>query len=333
MNPLPLQQDPRIIVFGFGAQGSAQALNLRDSGMSVGVFLRPESPRIAPAREAGLLVLTDPQKAAQTADIAVVLLPDGEQPAFYGQLLHRWLPRGALVVFAHGFGIHYRLITPREDLDVALVAPMAQGETVRADFVAGRGVPCLLAVHQDATGKAIGRARAYARGISKTGPCIDTTFQEEVESDLFAEQAVLCGGLPELVRAAFDTLIDNGYQESIAYYSCLRELRAIVRIMDQHGITGMRRRISDTARYGALTRGRRVIDSSVRKHMRVLLEEIRSGAFTQELLADRQAGHPALREAEDRDREHPIEQAHKRLHSSHEPVGESANPEKQKASL
>lgn len=296
-----------IVVFGFGPQGRAQAKNLRDSGQLVSVFLRGGSPRSQEVREENLPLFTDPAKAAREAGIAALLIPDREQPAFYHDALAPHLPPGALLVFAHGFSLHYRQIAPRPDLDVVLVAPMAQGDAVRTVYPAG-GVPMLIAVAQDATGRARERACEYARAISPKGPLIDTTFEEEVETDLFAEQAVLCGGLPELVRAAFDTLVEKGYSPDIAYFCCLRELKAIVDVMDRHGIAGLHQRISDTARYGALTRGPRIIDENVRVRMRQALDEIRSGAFAKECI-EAKAAH--IDEMLQRAKDHPIEQAHR----------------------
>lgn len=303
--------DERITVFGFGAQGSAQAKNLQDSGRSVSVFLRPGSPKAALAREAGLFVIADAIEAARKASTAALLIPDGDQPAFYREYLKPHLPPGALLVFAHGFSLQYRQIVPRPDLDVVLVAPLAQGETVRSAYAEG-AVPCLIAVAQDASGRARERTLEYARAISPRGELIDTTVREEVETDLFAEQAVLCGGVPELIRAAFETLVEGNVSPDIAYFCCLRELRAIVEIMDRHGIAGLHERISDTARYGALTRGPRIIGAHVRDRMREALGEIRSGAFARELIGEREAGEPRIREALKRIQDHPIEALHRR---------------------
>ena len=304
----PTTAAEHIVIFGFGAQGSAQALNLRDSGRDIGICLKPGSRRQAEVREAGLLVTTDARKAAREATIAALLVPDGAQPPLYREVLEPFLPRGAMLVFAHGFAVHYRQIVPRPDLDVALVAPMAQGATVRADFTAGGGVPVQIAVAQDATGHARERAHAYAEGVSR-GPFIGTTFAEEVETDLFAEQAVLCGGMPELVRAAFETLVEAGVSPEIARISCLHELRAIIAVMDRHGIAGLHDRISDTARYGALTRGPRIIGRETREAMRTALAEIRSGAFAKELIEESAKGHPRTKALADGERRHPIEQA------------------------
>ncbi len=303
----------RIVVMGFGAQGSAQAMNLKDSGRELSVFLRRESPRNIEAREAGLLVVNDPREASAEADVAALLLPDGEQPGFYREFLEPGLPEGALLVFAHGFAVHYGEIRLRKDLDAVLAAPMAQGAKVRSEFASGRGVPVLLAVAQDATGRALERAKAYARGISRTGPFIETTVREEVESDLFAEQAVLCGGMPSLVRAAFDTLVAGGTDPRIAYLCCLRELGAIVSVMERHGISGLFSRISDTARYGAITRGPALVDSGVRERMSVILEDILSGRFAEELKEEAARGYPKTKALLAESAAHPIERIHEEM--------------------
>lgn len=302
----------QIIIFGFGAQGSAQALNLRDSRRNIGVCLRPESQRLVEVREAGLALTTNAQEAARGATVAALLVPDGAQAPLYHDVLEPFLPRGAMLVFAHGFAVHYRQIVSRPDLDVVLVAPMAQGATVRSDFAAGGSVPIQIAVAQDATGHARERAQRYAEGISH-GPFIATTFAEEVESDLFAEQAVLCGGMPELVRTAFETLVDAGVNPEIACLCCLKELRAIVAVMDRHGIAGLYDRISDTARYGALTRGTRIIGVEAREEMRRALAEIRSGTFAQELIEETRKGHPRMKKLMEEKRRHPIEEASKKV--------------------
>lgn len=308
----PAMEDESIVVFGFGAQGSAQALNLKDSGRRISVCLPPGSPRAAQVKEAGLMLQADAASAAKAAQIAALLIPDREQPPFYKESLEPNLPRNAALLFAHGFTVHYRQIVPRPDLDVILVAPMAQGEAVRGEFLAGAGAACLIAVAQDSTGRARERAIAYAKAMSRGGPFIDTTFAEEVESDLFAEQAVLCGGLPELVRAAFDTLVKKGCNPDIAYHCCLKELKAIVALLDRHAIAGMRLRISDTARYGAYTRGPRVIDEHARAELARILEEIRSGAFAREFTNDRQRAKAVMDEGAKRDGEHLIERIHKK---------------------
>jgi len=288
---------------GFGAQGRAQALNLRDSGLDVGILLRPESPRLPSAKALGFEPMTDPAEAARQAQTAAILLPDSEQPRFYKEVLEPNLPEGAAVAFAHGFCVHYGRIKPRPDLDVIMAAPLAHGDLMRSEYEAGGSVPCVIAVAQDATGRARQRLGDYARAICRRGPFIESTFAEEVETDLFAEQAVLCGGVPELVRAAFDTLVQAGYDERIAYVSCLRELRAIVDLMLEGAIDGMRSRISDTARYGAITRGPRIIGENVRAELKRVLDEIRSGEFAEEMGGARheEAGGEA----------HPIDRVHR----------------------
>jgi len=300
------------VVFGFGPQGRAQAENLRDSGARVSVCVREASPRADQVRAAGIPVIHDPGDAASKATNAVVLIPDSKQPEFYRRCLHGNLPAKAALVFAHGFNVHYGRIVPREDIDVILVAPLAHGEFVRRGFRERGSVPCVIAVHQDASGRAWDRARGYARAIAGRGPFIESTFAEEVETDLFAEQSVLCGGMPELVRAAFDTLVDGGYNADIAYFSCLRELKAIADIIWRDSIAGMRGQISDTAQYGSITRGRRLIDEDVRSRLRDVLGEIRSGQFAEELMADEREGFPTLKNAMDEESDHAIERIHRK---------------------
>ena len=301
-----------IIVFGFGAQGSAQAQNLADSGLDVSVCLRESSPKTEEVKKSGLNLMTDLRRAASLADIAVILIPDGEQPEFFDESLRPNLPNGAAIIFAHGFNIHYKQIVPRQDLDVILVAPMAQGKMVRGDYIEGRGIPCLIAVAQDATGHAKKIAQEYARAIARDGPFIDTTFAEETETDLFAEQAVLCGGLFSLIRAGFDTLVEKGYNPDIAYFCCLKEFRALTNLVCDYGIAGARQRISDTALYGDMTRGPRVIGRHVRAEMKKILEEITSGAFQKELLAARKNKNTLLRSLMERNKEHLIEKIHRK---------------------
>jgi ketol-acid reductoisomerase len=288
-------------------------MNLSDAGVAVSVSIRDGSPRATEVREAGIRIVTNPSQAASDAQNAVLLIPDSEQPRFYKEQLHENLPEGAALVFAHGFAVHYGRIKPRPDIDVILVAPLSHGDALRESFVKGSGVPCVLAVAQDATGRAWERAESYARAIADDGPFIRSTFAEEVETDLFAEQAVLCGGMPELVRAAFDTLVEHGYNADIAYFSCLRELRAIVGLLHEDSIAGMRSRISDTAQYGSITRGARIIDESVRTELKDVLGEIRSGEFAEELSEDEQKGFPKLREAMEEESRHAIEGMHKKF--------------------
>lgn len=303
----------RICLFGFGAQGRAWAQNLKDRGGNPVVCLRPGSERIVAAREAGLLVVTDPVAAAAECEIAALMIPDAAQPGFYREVLKEALPKHAAIAFAHGFALHTRQIEPRSDLDALLIAPLAHGDAVRRAAIEGNGTACVVAIAQDATGRARQRADALVAGVCGSGPAIPATVAEEVEIDLFAEQAVLCGGIPELARAAFETLTAAGYNEQIAYHCCLRELSPIVELMHRFGIAGMRDRISDTARYGALTRGPRVIDDRVRDTLADMLGEIRSGAFSRELIGEAKSGWKRTEETRAEERRHLLEQLHRRL--------------------
>src|SRR3989338_1685775 len=271
-----------VTVFGFGSQGRAQTLNARDSGWKVAIYLRPESKRIAEAQKEKLTVVTDPKEAAQNADIAVLLLPDTEQPEFYKTVLEPHFPKGAALVFAHGFNIHFKQITPRPDLDSLLVAPSLQGDALRQYYIDKEPVPILTAVSQDTTDRAYRLVEDLAGAIGgKNVRIFPTSFKEETETDLFAEQSVLCGGVNALVKAGFDTLVAAGYRPEIAYYSCLKELKAMADGLYKYGIQGLRQRISGTARYGDLTRGPRIIDEKVRQTMQTILGGICSGKFTE----------------------------------------------------
>lgn len=277
-------QDQQVTIFGFGSQGRAQALNARDSGWKVKVFLRKGSPHIAEAKKEGLVVVTDPVAAARETAIAVLLLPDAAQPEFWRTVLEPHLPKGATLIFAHGFNIHFRRIEPRADLDCLLVAPSLQGDGLRRNFLEKETVPILTAVAQDATDRAYRLVEDYAGAIGgRNTKIFPSTFKEETETDLFAEQAVMCGGLTELIKAGISTLTEAGYNREIANYCCLKELKAIADVLYQHGIDGLMERISDTARYGAQTRGPRVIDAATRQTMKKILEEICSGKFAEEL--------------------------------------------------
>lgn len=300
------------VVFGFGAQGRAQALNLRDSGVPVSVCIRERSPRAGAVRDAGIHLIHDPAEAARMARNAVLLIPDSAQPRFYEEHLHENLPEGAALIFAHGFAVHYGRIRPRRDLDVILAAPLAHADSLRSDFEGGRAVPCVLAVSQDATGTAWERVERYARAIAGVNSHIRSTFAEEVETDLFTEQAVLCGGVPELMRAAFDTLVERGYNPDIAYISCLKELKPIVDLIWRDSIAGMRSQISDTARYGSITRGPRIIDEGVREELKKILGEIRSGDFADELFEDERSGFARLGDAMEKESGHAIEGVHRK---------------------
>lgn len=276
--------DQHVTIFGFGSQGRAQTLNARDSGWRVRVFLRPESRRLEEARKEKLDVVTDPVAAAREAAIAVLLLPDAAQPEFWRNVLEPHLPKGSTLIFAHGFNIHFKRIQPRADIDCLLAAPSLQGDGLRRNFLEKETVPILTAVHQDATDRAYRLVEDYAGAIGgRNTKIFPSTFKEETETDLFAEQAVLCGGLTELIKAGISTLTEAGYNPEVAHYCCLKELKAIADVLYQHGLDGLMERISDTARYGAQTRGPRVINSATRQTMKTILEEIRSGKFAEEL--------------------------------------------------
>jgi ketol-acid reductoisomerase len=291
----------RIAVLGFGSQGHAHALNLKDSGHDVAVGLREGSASAGKAREAGLTVKQTAEAVAE-ADVVMVLLPDTAQAKAYREDIEPNLKAGDMLMFAHGFNIHFKTIAPPADVDVTMIAPKGPGHLVRRTYEQGIGTPALVAVHQDATGKALQRALAYAAGIgcARAG-VIETTFQEETETDLFGEQAVLCGGATALVQAGFETLVEAGYQPEIAYFECLHELKLIVDLMYEGGMGWMRYSISDTAEYGDYTRGPRVVDDRTRKEMRRILDEIQGGAFAKEWIGEAEAGFPnflALRREE-----------------------------------
>ena len=300
-------------MIGFGAQGRAHALNLKDSRLDVIVGLYPGSKSRVRARRSGLTVL-DTAEAAQRGDVIFLALSDTEMPAIYSEQIAPNLRLGQTLLFAHGFAIHYRTVVPRKDIDVVMVAPKGLGPMVRREFLRGRGAPGSIAIHQDPSGHAKRTALAWAKGIGCTrAGVIETTFREETETDLFGEQAVLCGGTSALIRAGFDTLVRAGYPPELAYFECLHELKFIVDLIHEAGISGMRRLISDTAKWGELTIGPKIIDQSVRKHMKSALREIRSGKFAREFIREMATGQrrylQLLREAE----KHPIEKAGERL--------------------
>ena len=268
--------DRKVAILGYGSQGHAHALNLKESGVDVCVGLREGSGSISKAEEAGLVVRSI-SEASDWADVIMLLLPDTDQAAIYEEHIAPNLKAGDAIAFAHGFNIRFDLITPPDDVDVIMIAPKGPGHLVRRTYVEGGGVPCLIAVEQNPTGAAKDLAMAYADGLggARAG-IIETTFTEECETDLFGEQVVLCGGVTELVRSAFDTLVDAGYQPEICYFECLHELKLIVDLMYEQGIGGMRYSVSDTAEYGDLTRGPRVVDDHVRETMKQVLDEIQS---------------------------------------------------------
>jgi ketol-acid reductoisomerase len=300
-------------VIGFGAQGRAHALNLKDSGINVIVGLYPGSKSRIRARRSGLEVL-DTAGATQRGDVVFLALPDTRMPEVYSTQIAPNLQPGQTLLFAHGFAIHYRTIVPRRDVDVIMVAPKGLGPMVRREFLRGRGAPGLIAVHQNPSGHAKRTAMAWAKGIGCTrAGVIETTFREETETDLFGEQAVLCGGTSALIRAGFDTLVRAGYPPELAYFECLHELKFIVDLIHEAGISGMRKLISDTAKWGELTVGPKIIDQNVQKRMRSVLQKIRSGQFAREFIREmkppRARYAQLLRDAE----KHPIEKVGARL--------------------
>ncbi|MEM8815697.1 MAG: ketol-acid reductoisomerase [Pseudomonadota bacterium] len=298
--------DSRIAVLGYGSQGRAHALNLKDSGLNVVVGLRRGGPSFGKAEADGLEVM-EPGEAVKGAAIVVFLTPDMVQKSLYAAVVDN-IDSGAMLLFAHGFAIHYGQIEPREDLNVALIAPKGPGGLVRRQFEEGHGVPCLVAVNQDATGKALALALAYAAGIggARAG-VIETTFAEETETDLFGEQAVLCGGATELIVAGFETLVEAGYQPEVAYYEVMHELKLIVDLLHEGGLRKMHKFISDTAAYGDMVSGPRVVDENSRSKMKDVLTDIQNGTFARNWIAENEAGMPEFRRMMDADLEHPIE--------------------------
>jgi len=302
----------RIAVLGYGSQGRAHALNLKDSGFNVVVGVRKSGASWRKARRDGLEV-AEPVEATKGADLVAMLVPDLAQSALYTAIKAALKP-GAVLLFAHGFNIHFKQIKPRKDLDVVLIAPKGPGDLVRRQYQQGRGVPCLIAVAQDATGNAHARALAYADGIGGTrGGVLDTSFSEETETDLFGEQAVLCGGATELVVKGYETLVEAGYQPEVAYYECLHELKLIVDLLHEGGLSKMHQFISDTAKYGDLTRGQRIVDSHVKKQMRKILKEIQSGKFARQWIRESENGAKNFRRLLKQDMRHPIERVGERL--------------------
>ena len=301
-------QGQRIAVLGYGSQGRAHALNLRDSGHEVVVGLRKDSPSWTAAEEDGFTVASI-NEAVADADLVAVLLPDQHQAKVYAESIEPNLRPGATLMFAHGFSIHYGQVRPPRENDVVMIAPKAPGPLVRRTYEADMGTPALVAVHQDASGKATERALAYGQGLGCTrAGVIETTFAEETETDLFGEQAVLCGGTSRLIQAGFETLVEAGYQPEIAYFECLHELKLIVDLLYEGGFSHMRHAISDTAEYGDFTRGRKIVTDETTKAMQTILEDIRSGAFAREWVLENQAGTPVLEAERRRQTEHPIEE-------------------------
>jgi ketol-acid reductoisomerase len=312
---LSLVAGKAVAVIGYGSQGHAHALSLRDSGVDVRVGL-PEGSRSRPkAADQGLRVVT-PAEASAEADVIMLLAPDTAQRSIYAQSIAPALGAGKALLFGHGLNIRFGLITPPADVDVAMVAPKGPGHLVRRQFVDGKGVPCLVAVEQDATGSAFALALSYAKAIGGTrAGVIRTTFTEETETDLFGEQAVLCGGATALVQAGFEVLTEAGYAPEVAYFECLHELKLIVDLMYEGGIARMRYSVSDTAEYGDVTRGPRIIDDHVKQEMSKILAEIQSGEFAREWIAEDDAGRPTFAKLREQGAQHPIEETGRKLRS------------------
>ena len=305
---LGIVKGKKIAIIGYGSQGHAHAQNLKDSGVTdVTVALREGSATAAKAIDAGFRVMTNADAAAW-ADVVMILAPDEHQAAIYAHDLHANLKHGATIAFAHGLNVHFGLIEPRADLDVVMIAPKGPGHTVRSEYVRGGGVPCLIAVHQDSSGNAHDLALAYASAIGggRSG-IIETNFREECETDLFGEQAVLCGGLTHLIQAGFETLTEAGYAPEMAYFECLHEVKLIVDLMYEGGIANMRYSISNTAEYGDITTGPRIITAETKAEMKRVLADIQAGRFVKNFVLDNRAGQPELKAARKAAAAHPIE--------------------------
>jgi ketol-acid reductoisomerase len=312
---LGLLDGKTVAILGYGSQGHAHSLNLKDSGVDVIVGLRPDSSSVAKAREQGLEV-TDIADAASRGDIVMVLLPDERHHDVWEESIRDGIAPGNTLLFGHGFSIHYGEVEPPPEVNVALIAPKGPGHLVRRQYVEGSGVPCLVAVHADPAGDTLQLALAYAKGIGGTrGGVIETTFKDETETDLFGEQAVLCGGVSELVQAGYETLVEAGYDPKLAYFECLHELKLIVDLMYEKGITGMRFSVSNTAEYGDYTRGKRVVSETTRQAMKDVLSEIQSGAFAREWIAENRAGQENFKRMREEQAGHQIEREGKELRS------------------
>ena len=308
-----LIKDKKIAILGYGSQGHAQAQNMRDSGLKVIIGQRAGGPNYDLAKSHGFEPVSAKDAAAQ-ADVIQILLPDEKQGAVYEQEILPGLKAGKSLVFSHGFNIHFGIITPPKEVDVYMVAPKGPGHLVRRVYVEGGGVPGLIAVHQDASGNARKLALAHSKGVGATrAGVLETTFREETETDLFGEQVVLCGGLTELIMGGFETLVDAGYAPEIAYFECLHEVKLIVDLIYEKGIGNMRYSISDTAEYGDLTRGPRIINDDVRAEMKKILGEIQRGEFARDWILENQAGRPAFKALRRRGAEHQIEEVGEKL--------------------
>jgi len=306
-------KDKTIAIIGYGIQGRGQALNLRDSGLNVIVAQRPGGPNYDQAIKDGFEPVSVEQ-AAQKADVIQILTQDHVQAEIYKKSIKRYLKAGKALMFSHGFNIHFKQILPPKDVDVFMIAPKGPGSLVRRQYEEGKGVPCLVAIHQNATGNALKIALAYAKGVggSRAG-IIETTFKEETETDLFGEQTVLCGGASELVKAGFETLVNAGYQPEIAYFECLHELKLIVDLIYEGGITGMRKKVSDTAEYGDMTRGKRIVNQRTRKEMQKILKEIQTGKFAREWMRENKKGRPNFVGMRKEGENHPVEKVGQEL--------------------
>ena len=306
--------DKKVAIVGYGSQGHAHALNLRDSGLkNVAVALRAGSPTAKKAEAEGLKVMTVAEAAAW-ADLLMILAPDEHQRAIYNTEIAPNIRDGAALLFAHGLNVHFQLIEPKSTIDVLMIAPKGPGHTVRGEYVKGGGVPCLIAVHQDATGGAtdLGLAYASAIGGGRSG-VIETTFREECETDLFGEQAVLCGGLVELIRAGFETLVEAGYAPEMAYFECLHEVKLIVDLIYEGGIANMNYSISNTAEYGEYVTGPRIVTPETKAEMKRVLEDIQSGKFVRDFMLENAVGQPSFKATRRRASEHEIEEVGARL--------------------
>ncbi len=312
---LSLIQGKKVVIVGYGSQGHAHALNLKDSGVDVSVALRKGSKSWEKATNAGLKV-SEVAEAVKTADVVMILAPDQDQRKIYEDSIAPNLKQGAALAFAHGFNIHFQLIEPRADLDVIMIAPKGPGHTVRSTYTQGGGVPSLIAIHQNATGnaKAIALSYASANGGGRAG-IIETNFREETETDLFGEQAVLCGGASALVQAGFETLVEAGYAPEMAYFECLHELKLIVDLMYEGGISTMRYSISNTAEYGDYVTGPRIVTEETKKEMKRVLTDIQTGKFARDFVLENQAGQPLLKARRRLGAEHQIEEVGARLRS------------------
>jgi ketol-acid reductoisomerase len=328
---LNLIKGKKVAVIGYGSQGHAHALNLRDAGVAdIVVALRADSASVAKAKAAGLTVVS-PDEAGASADVVMILTPDELQAKLYHDHLAARLKEGAALAFAHGFNIHFRLIEPRPDLDVFMVAPKGPGHTVRSEYLRGAGVPALVAIAQNASGNALELALSYASGIGagRSG-IIETTFREECETDLFGEQSVLCGGLTSLILAGYETLVEAGYAPEMAYFECLHEVKLIVDLIYEGGIANMRYSISNTAEFGDYTRGPRLIDASVKQRMKEILDDIQSGRFAKEWMLENAAGQPSFKALRQRAAEHPIEEVGERLRAMMPWIGKNKLVDKSK---